>query len=145
VLSRWAYPASVAYRDISRHGTLEDDLEMKELIQTRKGRRKSCLIIRLKSSSIESQESDHSFQSITQCYPITLRSGKKITTPEEEVDHNLPHPGDVVSNSQNTQDRTGNSLDAGRTSSPVGETLAGTNTQVSDHSQELEEQDSRGG
>jgi hypothetical protein len=35
VLSRWAYPASVAYRDVSKHGTLEDELEMKEFIQAR--------------------------------------------------------------------------------------------------------------
>ena len=30
ILSRWAYPASEAYRNISIHGCAEDDEEMKE-------------------------------------------------------------------------------------------------------------------
>ena len=33
ILSRWAYPASEALRDISIHGSKEDDAEMEEIIR----------------------------------------------------------------------------------------------------------------
>ena len=36
ILSRWAYPASQALRDISKHGNEQDDAEMKELIRQEK-------------------------------------------------------------------------------------------------------------
>jgi hypothetical protein len=36
ILSRWAYPASVAHRDISKHGSEMDDREAKEIITQEK-------------------------------------------------------------------------------------------------------------
>ena len=39
ILSRWAYPASQAYREISKHGTLEEKLEMEEMIRLENVRR----------------------------------------------------------------------------------------------------------
>ena len=33
ILSRWAYPASTAYRDVTKHGSEKDDREMKKIIE----------------------------------------------------------------------------------------------------------------
>ena len=46
ILSRWAYPASQAYREISKHGTLEEKLEMEEMIRQEKCEEAECLEIR---------------------------------------------------------------------------------------------------
>ena len=53
ILSRWAYPASEAYRNISIHGSAEDDKEMKELIQEEEERQRQCMWLRL--SNCETQ------------------------------------------------------------------------------------------
>ena len=42
VMSRWAYPASVAERDISKHGNEKDDLEMKEIIRQERLEENEC-------------------------------------------------------------------------------------------------------
>ena len=36
ILSRWAYPASQAYRDISKHGTQEDKEEMLQMLEDKR-------------------------------------------------------------------------------------------------------------
>ena len=41
-LSRWAYPASVAQRDISMHGNAKDDEEMVDLIRHEKAEERTC-------------------------------------------------------------------------------------------------------
>ncbi len=45
ILSRWAYPATQAYRDISKHGTLEDLEEMEEIIRQERERKKRNVYI----------------------------------------------------------------------------------------------------
>ena len=49
ILSRWAYPASQAIRDVSRHGTLEDTLEMRQLLREEREMEGECMSIRLKN------------------------------------------------------------------------------------------------
>ena len=45
VLSRWAYPASQALRDISKHGSEKDDDEMRELIEQEHEEEKECIYV----------------------------------------------------------------------------------------------------
>ena len=52
ILSRWAYPASQAYRDVSKHGTQEDKEEMEEIMKQEKEEEAQCLKI---SSQSENQ------------------------------------------------------------------------------------------
>ena len=47
ILSRWAYPASQASRDISKHGSYEDDEEMREIIRQEKLEESQCAVIKL--------------------------------------------------------------------------------------------------
>ena len=49
ILSRWAYPASQALRDISKHGSLADDQEMRDLIAQEKLEERECMHIYLKN------------------------------------------------------------------------------------------------
>ena len=42
ILSRWAYPASQALRDISLHGSEKDDDEMKRIIEDEKSAERAC-------------------------------------------------------------------------------------------------------
>jgi hypothetical protein len=43
ILSRWAYPASEALRDVSRHGNAQDTEEMKALIKEEYLDERNCL------------------------------------------------------------------------------------------------------
>ena len=45
ILSRWAYPASQAARDISIHGNEQDELEMKQIIEDEKREEEKCMCI----------------------------------------------------------------------------------------------------
>ena len=49
ILSRWAYPASQALRDISKHGSYADDQEMRDLIAQEKNEEQNCLYIHIKN------------------------------------------------------------------------------------------------
>jgi hypothetical protein len=49
ILSRWAYPASQALRDISKHGSAEDKREMEELIREEREDEKNCLLVKVKN------------------------------------------------------------------------------------------------
>ena len=42
IVSRWAYPASQALRDISLHGSEKDDDEMKRIIEDEKSAERAC-------------------------------------------------------------------------------------------------------
>ena len=48
ILSRWAYPASQALRDVSKHGSLQDKEEMEGIIQREKEEEMDCLWLRVK-------------------------------------------------------------------------------------------------
>jgi hypothetical protein len=48
ILSRWAYPASQALRDISKHGSQQDKEEMDEIIRQEKMEEAQCLWLRVK-------------------------------------------------------------------------------------------------
>ena len=45
VLSRFAYPASEAYRDISKHGSAQDEEEMEGLILRERMEERGCMYI----------------------------------------------------------------------------------------------------
>eukprot|EP00667_Euglena_gracilis_P000113 EG_transcript_113 len=74
ILSRWAYPASQALRDISKHGSAEDKDEMENFIREEKEEEKQCLEIRIKNQP-----------NLRNAWirGVTTRSGKNVT-PEEE-------------------------------------------------------------
>jgi hypothetical protein len=74
ILSRWAYPASQALRDISIHGTQEDDDEMQENIRKEREEAKSCYIIKL----LDPKPHENAL-----IRGVTTRSGKHLAdTPE---------------------------------------------------------------
>ena len=47
ILSRWAYPASIAAKQVSRHGTEQEREQMKEIIRQEREEERQCLWIRL--------------------------------------------------------------------------------------------------
>ena len=49
ILSRWAYPAGQAFRDICKQGTVEDQDEMKEIIKQEREEERQCLWVKLKN------------------------------------------------------------------------------------------------
>ena len=54
VLSRFAYPASEAYRDISKHGSVKDEDEMQGLISRERIDERGCIYISAhKESGVE--------------------------------------------------------------------------------------------
>ena len=54
VLSRFAYPASGAYRDISKHGSAQDEEEMEGLILRERMEERGCMYISAhKKSGVE--------------------------------------------------------------------------------------------
>ena len=52
VLSRWAYPASQAYWDVSRHGSAADRDEVHEILEQEYLEERGCLWIRLRSPPV---------------------------------------------------------------------------------------------
>ena len=48
ILSRWAYPASQALRDISKHGSQQDKDEMEEMFRQEKEEESQCTWVRVK-------------------------------------------------------------------------------------------------
>jgi len=49
ILSRWAYPASQALRDVSKHGSLEDKNEMDEIIREEREGESQCTWVKIKN------------------------------------------------------------------------------------------------
>ena len=49
ILSRWAYPASQAYRDISKHGTQEDKEEMLQMLEDERREEMECMWLKLRN------------------------------------------------------------------------------------------------
>ena len=47
VLSRWANPASQALADLTKHGSIQDDIEMQALIEEENADEKLCMVINL--------------------------------------------------------------------------------------------------
>ena len=71
ILSRWAYPASQALRDVSKHGSALDDAEMKELIAQEKLEEMECMVIKLREpKGIQG---------------VVTRSGKNTAQPSESA------------------------------------------------------------
>ena len=46
-MSRWAYPASLAFADVSWHGSEEDEKQMKELIRQELKEEHTCRVVQL--------------------------------------------------------------------------------------------------
>jgi len=89
VLSRWAYPASQALRDVTKHGTLDDDNEMHEIIKQERLEEQNCLVIKL----LNPRSRENAF-----LRGVRTRSGKASTedtsTPQPYIDEagNEIHP-----------------------------------------------------
>ena len=79
ILSRWAYPASQALRDISKHGSYDDDEEMRSIIAQENAEEAECMVIKLISPR--------------QLLGITTRSGK--TTSESPQQGQFAPPRQV--------------------------------------------------
>ena len=69
ILSRWAYPASQALKDISKHGSLQDKEDMEEIIRVEKEEELQCLWVKVKNQP----NARNNF-----VRGITTRSGKKV-------------------------------------------------------------------
>ena len=48
ILSRWAYPASQALKDISKHGSMQDKEEMEEMIREEKEMELQCMWVKVR-------------------------------------------------------------------------------------------------
>ena len=46
-LSRWAYPASQTLADITKHGSVQDEMDMEALIEEEERDEKLCMVINL--------------------------------------------------------------------------------------------------
>ena len=46
-LSRWAYPALQALADLTKHGSVQDDIDMQALIEEEEADEKLCMVINL--------------------------------------------------------------------------------------------------
>ena len=69
ILSRWAYPASQALRDISRHGSIKDKEEMEEIMKEEREGELSCMMIKLKNQPCMANQWIRG---------VVTRSGKKV-------------------------------------------------------------------
>ena len=56
LVSRWAYPAFEAYRDASRHRSMDYAREMQEIEEEERSREKGCLYIRLVEPPVEANK-----------------------------------------------------------------------------------------
>ncbi len=75
-LSRWAYPASQAMRDISKHGNDQDDEDMKRIIQEEREEEALCM-------QVQHQEK-YPANSEKLLVAVTTRSGRETKNNEEE-------------------------------------------------------------
>ena len=46
-MSRWAYPASQALADLTKHGSVQDEMDMEALIEEEERDEKLCMVINL--------------------------------------------------------------------------------------------------
>ena len=76
ILSRWAYPASQAMRDISKHGTAQDKEEVASLLHEEMEEEANCVWLLRKESPKNPS---------TRVCGVLTRSGKRTETPEERV------------------------------------------------------------
>ena len=85
ILSRWAYPASQAFRDVSKHGSLADDEEMRAIIEEERALEKQCMVIKLKQSNPANRSK----------VSVVTRSGRDSDAPTGDVprDPLLPQRG----------------------------------------------------
>ena len=83
VLSRWAYPASQALRDVSKHGSAQDKEEMEKIIEEEQEEEKYCMWISLK---------DQPNPRNVWVQGMVTRSGKNVA-PEEEKEGEVPLRG----------------------------------------------------
>ena len=91
ILSRWAYPASQALRDISKHGSQQDKDEMDEIIREEKREEAQCLWLKVKN---QPNFRNNFIQG------VTTRSGKKVQ--KEQGRPERGNEGGRVSTGKNT-------------------------------------------
>ena len=84
ILSRWAYPASQALRDVSKHGSLDDKNEMDEIIREEREGELHCMWIKVKN-----QPNDRN----NWIRGVVTRSGKKV---EDQDAHEDTEGGDFL-------------------------------------------------
>ena len=104
ILSRWAYPASQAQRDISKHGTQVDRDEMRAMIKEEQEDGRECMTIKLKRPPI----SDNEYVRGLTVQPIRKRSAVKDPVPERfEFRRPLRTPADSAPSVGTSQGRPG--------------------------------------
>ena len=90
-LSRWAYPASQALKDVSKHGSWQDKIEMEEMEEQERLEETGCLLVRVKPKAGNGKPPLF----VSTCFFIT-RSGRKTQSDQEKVDKvmeaSLPSP-----------------------------------------------------
>ena len=57
-LSRWAYPASQAFKDVSKHGSLQDKIEMEIFEEQEKFEERGCLVVTRSGKQTAQQENE---------------------------------------------------------------------------------------
>ena len=77
VLSRWAYPASQALRDISKHGSTQDKEDMDNIIQEEREEEMGCMQIAAENPTKLAETGD---------IGVVTRSGKKVIPENERMD-----------------------------------------------------------
>ena len=117
VLSRWAYPASQALRDVSRHGSGEDKEEMEKEISWEKEEETQCLWIKLRDQPnqvnrwIRGVGDDRPRKPIPPLPPLGMGDKIKIAPPQilvtpptpREISGEVPRPeGEGVRNLEDT-------------------------------------------
>ena len=79
ILSRWAYPASQAYRDTNKHGSEEDREQMREMIEQERAEERECMVIRLKNPPMQPND----YVRGRQVSGIRKRTGTKDPVPSK--------------------------------------------------------------
>jgi hypothetical protein len=98
VLSRWAYPASQSFKDISWHGLKEDDEEMKRIIEEEKRGEKACLFIREKTAKNRGTEQGSKFS--------FLKSSSRPSQSSRDAHPSIEPPSQDVATSSNAAKTT---------------------------------------
>ena len=76
-LSRWAYPASQAAREVSKHGTWENKKEREELDKKEREEERECMVITTSGKECEPEASSTATSNLQQPMQIGRESNGK--------------------------------------------------------------------
>ena len=80
VLSRWAYPASQAYKDMCKHGTLEDKELVEEFEREEREEAKNCMWVR---GEFSKQEKDIELGEARSCLVVRRKRQEPESAPTQ--------------------------------------------------------------